>query len=217
MKSPSFSLDTGPQNFVDLMMKKPPHTPSCDLNPDYRVSRIWSYSLVIWTAVKCPECCILVPEYSCVFIATFRKNFMLPFPQSKSLQLSRLRQLSQPRKHSMNVLCVWCSCHNFRFGRLAQNGVQNFVPQHLDIKFCTSNAYAENTSLSQYIRATVIPNSVQKLAWVVRDEFTEFQARDDKNWQGETADPSRESNSLNRKVGPVHALKAYVVLQVESH
>lgn len=35
----------------------------------------------------------------------------------------------------------------FMFGSLAQNGVQNLIPPNLDVKFRTSNTYAENISL----------------------------------------------------------------------
>lgn len=47
---------------------------------------------------------------------------------------------------------------------LAQNGVQNFVPEHFEIKFRTINVYKKIFALYQDIRTAVIVKSVQKWA-----------------------------------------------------
>jgi hypothetical protein len=49
----------------------------------------------------------------------------------------------RPQHKYILCLMLW---PEFPFGPLAQNGAQNFVPEHLEIKFCTINMYAKDVS-----------------------------------------------------------------------
>ena len=49
----------------------------------------------------------------------------------------------KPQHKHIPCLILW---PEFPFGFLAQNGVQNFVPEYLEIRFRTINVYAKNIS-----------------------------------------------------------------------
>lgn len=189
-----------------------PTTESAKFGHTYRAA---NSTVVIW-----PDCDILgVCDTVCSYILKerFRRNFLLPSSEYKSN--SKLwRQLSQLIKHNMNILLCLTLWPEFPFGSLVQNFVQNFVPQHKDIKFVRWNISRKCVLvLLLYPQRSISLKNVEKRAWIMRlESFIILAAW----WQNLVEDETpwhrtHELNSFGNKVVPVHAVKAYVSVEVQ--
>lgn len=175
-----------------------------------------TFSLPISTAVQCPGSGILCASdkaYSCILIALFRRNVLFPSSQSKSFQLSRWRQLSQSRTHSVDIFRVWLSGHNFllrRWLRMAykisygSNGILNSVQLIHMQRILDWLQYAQTNVILKNVKISMSNNSG------FMGDFKCMMTRTDRRRDALTPydpDRSREWNSINSKAIPVHVVR----------